>query len=394
MAGRPLRIVHVADTHLDPPLRYLGPRVEERRRDFLKAFDYVVEKVLELKPDVMLVAGDLYDRVNPRNPPRTWVMRAFRRVRSEGVRVYVVGGNHDTPRSVEEGASPLHELDAAGYVQFFSSVSRMDADTFEVGGYTICISGASFNHTLPLEEDPLASMKVPLEGGINVAMLHYNFAPARAPPMWAAPTIREASIPRGLHYLALGHYHRYYAGKVGEARVVYPGSTERRSFVEEGERKGFVYAEVGEEGVERLEFIETEPRPMRTVEVEVGEDVDDPIERVVKAAMRFADRRALARLRIKGRLPLEKLVRYNRGEVVKRLESLFFHVIVDDRGLECAMEEPELTDLEELSPLKLYEDYMNRLISEAKEAGSEERVGVLQEARRRGKELLEEVGAW
>ncbi|RLF15629.1 MAG: hypothetical protein DRN06_05800, partial [Thermoprotei archaeon] len=117
-----MRIMHVADVHLDPTFRYLGPKERERRRDFLSAFNYVVRKVLELKPDALLVAGDLYDRVNPRNPARVQVIRAFRRIHSEGVRIFVIGGNHDTPRSVEEGASPLHELDAAGYARFFSKV--------------------------------------------------------------------------------------------------------------------------------------------------------------------------------------------------------------------------------------------------------------------------------
>ncbi|RLE79913.1 MAG: hypothetical protein DRJ52_07480 [Thermoprotei archaeon] len=393
MDRRLVRIIHLADTHLDPTVRYLGPKEQDRRRDFLEAFNYVVEKTIELKPDIMLVAGDLYDKVNPRNPARTWVMRAFRRIRSEGIKVYAIGGNHDTPRSVEEGASPLHELEAAGYMRFFSNVSSMDADTIEIHGYRVCVSGASFNHTMPYEEDPLESMKVPCEGDINVSMLHYNYSPARAPPIWIAPTIKETSVPRELHYLALGHFHRYYKTQVGMTYIVYPGGTERRSFAEEDERKGFVYVEVSEEGVQKLDFIETKPRPLRTVEVTLKED-DDPVSSVIAAVAGDSDPKAILRLRIRGRLPLDKLVRYSRDMILRRLEGLFFHTIIDDKELEYVLEQPELADLEELSPLKLYEEYLASLIREVSGVGDEKRRRVLQEALQIGKELLREVGAW
>ena len=387
----PVRIMHVADVHLDPTFRYLGPKERERRRDFLSAFNYVVRKVLELKPDALLVAGDLYDRVNPRNPARVQVIRAFRRIHSEGVRIFVIGGNHDTPRSVEEGASPLHELDAAGYARFFSKVSEADAETFEVEGYRVCVSGASYNHALLCEVDPLEVIKLPSEGDVNIAMLHYNYAPARVPPMWRAPTIKETSVPRDIHYLALGHYHRRYEARVGITHVVYPGGTERRTFAEEGEPKGFAYVELSEEGVQKLSFIETRPRPLKTVEVTLTERTLDPVREVVERAIKYSEPEAILRLRIKGRLPLDKLTRYSRDEILERVEGSFFHVVVEDRGLEYALELPELEGVEELSPLRLYEEYLGAFIERE---GDESKKRLLEEALRVGRRLLEEVGAW
>ena len=250
-----IKIIHVADTHIDPTARYLGFKERERRKDFLNAFNTIVTATLERRPHIMLVSGDLYDKVNPRNPARTWVMRAFRRLHHEGVRIYVIGGNHDTPRSMEEGTSPIDEIAAAGYVRFFSKVEEMEADIIGVNGLEVCVSGASYSHTMPLNTDPLERMKVPLEGDVNIAMLHYNFGSIKIPPIFMAPTIKETTVPRGLHYLALGHYHRFRRIQLSETLVVYPGSTERRSFAEEGEEKGFVYIELDEENVKDLEFV-------------------------------------------------------------------------------------------------------------------------------------------
>ncbi|RLE80736.1 MAG: hypothetical protein DRJ51_05245 [Thermoprotei archaeon] len=394
MTRKAVRIVHIADTHIDLTARYLGPKEHDRRRDFLRTFNYVLEKTLELRPDIVLMSGDLYDKVNPRNPARAWIMRAFRKIHGEGIRAYIIGGNHDTPRSVEEGASPLHELEAAGYVKFFSKISSMDADIVEIQGFQVCISGASFNHTMPYENDPLEVMRIPREGDINIAMLHYNYGPARVPPIWMAPTIKETSVPKYLHYLALGHFHRHYSTRVGETYVVYPGSIERRSFAEEGESKGFVYIEVSEEGVRKLDFIETKPRPLKTVEITVVKDSTNPVSNIVTAAMKYADPEAILRLKIRGRLPLDRLVRYSRDEVLRRLENFFFYTIIDDRELEYILEKPELEDIEMLSPLKLYEKYLTRLIREVSEEGDEKRKVAFQDALQLGKEFLREVGAW
>ena len=389
MAGGTVKVIHVADTHIDPTFRYLGPKELERRRDFLNAFYKVVSKARELKPDLLLVSGDLFDKVNPRNPARTQVMRAFRSLFREGIKIYVIGGNHDTPRSVEEGTSPIDELSAAGYVRFFSKVSRMEADTLRINGNYVCVSGATYNHTLPLESDPLETMKVPLEGDINIAMLHYNFSPV--PPMWPAPTIKESNVPKDLNYLALGHYHRFRRIRLGNTLVVYPGSTERKSFQEEGDEKGFVYVELSPEGISKFEFIRTRARPLKTLSIHLPEDEEDPVGKVVSEARNYADKEAIIRLIISGKLPLDKLSRYQRERIIEGLRNDFFYIVINDRGLEYVFERAELADLETLSPIELYEKYFTELLEDPQNEGKKD---LLQEALRLGKKYLEDVGAW
>jgi len=388
----PVRIIHVADTHVDPTARYLGPKEQDRRGDFLRAFEYVVNKALELEPDLLLISGDLFDRVNPRNPARTRVMRALRRLHSEGIRIYAIGGNHDTPRSVEEGASPLHELEAAGYVRFFSKTREVEGETVDIRGLKICVSGASYNHTIPLDQDPLETMRIPREGDVNIVMLHYNFSSVRTPPIWRAPTIKETSIPSDVHYVALGHYHSFRKVPLGRTLVVYPGSTERRSFAEENEEKGFVYVELDEEGVRNLQYIKTNPRPLKTLRITISENDENPVNTVVSAAKEHADAKAILRLIIKGRLPQERLASYNRNQILSELEGRFFHVIIDDRELEYVFEQPEFEGFETLSPLKLYEDYLLKLLQDA--GGDAGRRKILEEALNLGRKFLEEAGAW
>jgi len=375
-------------------MRYLGAKEYKRRRDFMKAFEYVVSRVLELKPDILLISGDLYDRVNPRNPARTFVMKAFRKISQEGIKVFAIGGNHDTPRSIEEGASPLHEIEASGYIRFFSKTNTMEADHYKVGGLDVCISGASFNHSLPYEKDPLETLSIPLEGDINIAMLHYNFNPVKTSPIWRAPTIKETAIPRGLHYLALGHFHGFREIKIGDTCVVYPGSTERRTFAEEAEEKGFVYFEICEEGVRSLERFKTPSRPLKTIEITLTEKDENPIEKVVASALKCADKNVVARLRIQGRLPLRLLTKYRRELILRRLEEKFFYVVIEDRNLGYMSEEVGSNIADILNPLRLYEEYLERLLKKAEEKRDAETKRILEKALELGKRFLEEVGVW
>lgn len=97
-AGTPLVVAHTADLHFGR--RYLrttrdGDNVREL--DVYKAGQIVSEYLAsELSPDLVIVAGDVWD--DPR--PATRALRAgfdfHERLRDGGAEVVVVGGNHDT----------------------------------------------------------------------------------------------------------------------------------------------------------------------------------------------------------------------------------------------------------------------------------------------------------
>jgi DNA repair exonuclease SbcCD nuclease subunit len=388
-----VRILHTADNHLDPKLSYLGARMMERRRDFMESFLRVVNYALERKPHLFLVAGDLFDSVNPRNPARTQVIRAFRRLHSEGVRVLLIAGNHDMPRSVEEGMSPLHEVEASGYARFLSSVEQPEVEHLNVDGVDVAVAGLSFNPEVPVDEDPLRylGVKLPREGDIAIAMLHYNFAGVSVAPLWRAPTILREDIPREYRYVALGHVHSHTVVDLGGAVAAYPGSTERRSFAEEGDAsKGFLWVEVPLEGKPRVHLVELPTRPMRTVRVDVGPQVEDPVRHVLQH-LPPADQNLLLRLVVRGQLPLPKLARYSRAALLKHLERMFFHVSIDDTELRCEVQVAGAPAQEAAGPIEAFKAEVEERMRSAR---SDEEREVLALALKLGLQKLEEAGAW
>lgn len=65
-----MRIVHFSDTHLGfSAYSKIDPSdgVNAREKDFYNAFRQAVDKAIELKPDAVVHAGDLFDVPRPTN---------------------------------------------------------------------------------------------------------------------------------------------------------------------------------------------------------------------------------------------------------------------------------------------------------------------------------------
>lgn len=102
-----MRLVHFADLHLGyrqyQRLTPLG--INQREADVAASFRYVVDKTIELRPDLIVIAGDVFHNVRPTNPAILHAFRQFARMTSAlpDTLVIMVAGNHDTPRASETG---------------------------------------------------------------------------------------------------------------------------------------------------------------------------------------------------------------------------------------------------------------------------------------------------
>ena len=97
-----MRILHTSDWHLGKNLEHIN-RIDEQR-EFI---DYFCKTVEELKIELVLVAGDIYDTYNPSAAAEELFYDAIDRLNDKGKRVVVViAGNHDNPERLC-AASPL-----------------------------------------------------------------------------------------------------------------------------------------------------------------------------------------------------------------------------------------------------------------------------------------------
>jgi DNA repair protein SbcD/Mre11 len=102
-----VRLVHLSDLHLGyRQYQRLTPAgINQREADVARAFRNAIEKTIELAPDLVVIAGDIFHNVRPTNPAILTAFSQFARLRERlpNAMVVLVAGNHDTPRTAETG---------------------------------------------------------------------------------------------------------------------------------------------------------------------------------------------------------------------------------------------------------------------------------------------------
>lgn len=100
-----MKLAHIADPHLGIRQynRQNSAGINQREADVAHAFRVAVDGVIAERPDVVVVAGDLFHSVRPTNAAIVFAFRQFQRLRESlpDAPVIVIAGNHDTPRSTD-----------------------------------------------------------------------------------------------------------------------------------------------------------------------------------------------------------------------------------------------------------------------------------------------------
>ena len=85
-----MRILHTSDWHVGKVLKG-----RTRHEEHIRVLGQVVEIARAEKPDLVIVAGDLYDTAAPTPDSTRVVTRALSALRQTGAEIVAIGGNHD-----------------------------------------------------------------------------------------------------------------------------------------------------------------------------------------------------------------------------------------------------------------------------------------------------------
>ena len=213
-----MKLLHIADVHLDSPLTSHLPagKVRQRRAQLLGVFRRAVELGVSMGVSGVLIAGDLFDdeRVSRRAMHTALdVIASY-----PALPFYYLGGNHEGEVLRAEGAQ-IQNLHIFGEKMQCYSLGEVD------------IWGRYGTSRRMFDELTLNRSRK------NIVMLHGELRERSAED--GVIGLNDAK-ERGIDYLALGHYHTYSTEKIDERGVaVYPGVPEGRGFDECG-TKGVV----------------------------------------------------------------------------------------------------------------------------------------------------------
>jgi hypothetical protein len=228
---RRVRLVHLSDLHLGfRQYQRLTPAgVNQREADVARSFARAVDKTIALRPDLVVIAGDVFHTVRPSNPAILHAFKQFMRLRLAlpDARIVMVAGNHDAPKTAETGCilrlfteCGVHVVDAR----------RAAARLPRARPVVLAVPDVPGHQRPELEPDPARAGTT-----CCCCTARWPTCSARA----ARPADRAAvEIPRDelrapeWDYVALGHYHVY---REVAPNAYYSGSIDYTSFNAWGE---------------------------------------------------------------------------------------------------------------------------------------------------------------
>ena len=271
---RGMRILHTSDWHLGRSFHREG--MLGHQAGFV---DHLLEVVAAEQVDVVVVAGDVYDRALPPVDAVRLADETLTRLAASRARVVVSSGNHDSARRLGFGA---RLVDAAGVHL------RTDPDGVGTPVLLDDAHGPVAVHALPYldphavadrwglaERSHAAALTEAMDRvrtdlatrpGTRSVVLAHAFV-AGGQPSDSERDIGVGGVARvptsvfdGIDYVALGHLH---GRQVLAEQVRYSGSPLAYSFSEAAHRKGSWLVDLGADGFERATFVDAPvPRPL------------------------------------------------------------------------------------------------------------------------------------
>lgn len=251
-----VRLLHVSDTHLG----YRQYHSDQRREDFMDAWRQCVDIANREGVDALVHTGDLYHSKNPDLETQIDVAEQIRRLECPFLPIV---GNHERKRDRQF----VDHLEMG-----FDNVTPIAQNApIEIGDVSIhgwdAISSTEWDTT---------DLTIPeTQTEYDIVCLHHLVSPIvpdRYDPYRATEILNR--FERDVDAVLLGDYHATVFEEMHETVLSYPGSTERTSAEEPGDKSVTLW-ETGDELTH--ETVPLETRPFHRVRVEIR---DSPLDEI------------------------------------------------------------------------------------------------------------------
>ena len=283
-----MRIFHMGDWHIGKLVN--GFYMTEDQKYVIKQLYKAIE---EKKPDVIIIAGDLYDRSIPPVQAVELLNDALRKiVKDLNTKVIALAGNHDSNERIGFASSLLYD---SGLYMVGSLKNKIEKITLEdesgkVNFYPIPYADVPYVRDL-FKDENIKTYDLAMERIISEIHKDFNDAERNVAIAHGYVTqikdddyelLEESDSEKPLsiggtdyinskhfekfNYTALGHLHG--PQKVGCDKIRYSGSLMKYSFSEVNQRKGITIVDLDEDGNTHIEIYDLKPR--RDFRIKIG----------------------------------------------------------------------------------------------------------------------------
>ena len=262
-----MRIAIIADCHLNKAL-FKGvmdqkiPTLPFRTVDHMNAFEWIVTDLIEnIKPDLTVIAGDVFDTYNPSNEVRAFFFKQIKRFRDAKLPIIILVGNHDVCRrnhalqGVEELAGKnVKIIDDPKILSFEDhalllfpypmKVERKQKTMREMFHEFVKEFHSKKDDTLK-DKEPLFFGHFPVQGA---TMGRFLYTKEESFTKSLRPIVNNDESNIGIaeldsieaSHIFLGDFHEHQRLKTKNSVAMYTGSIERTNIAEMYQEKGYV----------------------------------------------------------------------------------------------------------------------------------------------------------
>lgn len=225
-----MKFAHMADCHIgswrDPKLKDISTI----------AFRKAIDRCIDENVDFVLIAGDLFNTSLPRIDNLKDAVSALKRLKEEGIPVYLIPGSHDYSPS---GKTMLDVLENAGL--FINVVKGEEINGnlklhFTIDQKTGAKITGMLGKRLSLEREyykALDTESLEKQEGYKIFMFHSGIDELKPDDMQNVITQPLSLLPKNFNYYAGGHVHIVKEARIdGYGAIAYPGPLFPNSFSE------------------------------------------------------------------------------------------------------------------------------------------------------------------
>lgn len=223
-------VAHLADTHLgcigtgwqrtvpDPFASHLLIRHQEA--DIRLGFAQAVDRIVSLRPDVVIHAGDLFDHAHPTPHSIQFAFTQLKKLSETNIPVLLLEGDHSAPRMPAQG-EPLQILGNLPGVTVVCGNSLQKIHIADAVVYAL-------PHRALLYDEEAHNILIQDTADTKDIQILVSHGVADGLPFYqthrSAASIRVKEVAPRFDYVALGHCHRF-CQVMGTDRAFYSGCT-------------------------------------------------------------------------------------------------------------------------------------------------------------------------
>lgn len=282
-----MRFFHLSDLHIGKQLHHYS-----LKEDQTVILNEIISLAESLRPDAVVIAGDIYDKSVPSAEAVTMFDGFLTRISAitPAIPILIISGNHDSAERLRYAAGILknYHIYLAGNVpgneeEYIQKVTLED-EYGEVDFYLLPFLKPSHVRNVFPEEAPesyteavaklIEREKIPFDSKRNVLVSHQFYTGSEKPETCDSEVISVGGIDnvdieavKPFDYVALGHLHG--RQKVGEAHIRYCGTPLKYSVSEAGHEKCLTMVTLKEKGA-APEIAEIPLHPIRDVRKKKG----------------------------------------------------------------------------------------------------------------------------